>query len=170
MRIMIIGYSGSGKSTLARALAAKYAVPALHLDTVHHLPGWRERNRAEELEIVDRFLRKNEGWVIDGNYSKLCYEERLEAADRIVMMLFNRFACLWRAWQRYRRYRGRSRPDMTEGCPEKLDGEFIRWILRDGRRKTARARYNMVRAKYPDKVTVLKNQRQLNAFMRREGL
>ena len=26
-------------------------------------------------------------------------------------------------------YRGHSRPDMTEGCPERLDGEFLLYIL-----------------------------------------
>lgn len=25
-------------------------------------------------------------------------------------------------------YRGRTRPDMTEGCPEQVDGEFREWV------------------------------------------
>lgn len=44
MRIAIIGYSGAGKSTLAKALGAQYDCPVLHLDALHFLPGWHERD------------------------------------------------------------------------------------------------------------------------------
>ena len=37
--------------------------------------------------------------------------------------------CLVRALRRWREYRGRNRPDMTEGCPERLDGEFLLYIV-----------------------------------------
>jgi adenylate kinase family enzyme len=46
MKIAIIGHSGSGKSTLAAFLGEKYALPVLHVDTIHFLPGWVERERA----------------------------------------------------------------------------------------------------------------------------
>ena len=49
----------------------------------------------------------------------------MEKADFIVVMLFNRFNSLWRVWKRYKKYKGQSRPDMTVGCDEKLDFEFI---------------------------------------------
>lgn len=166
MKIAIIGYSGSGKSTLAARLGELYGVPVLHLDKVHFLPDWKVRERSEKLEIVGGFMRDNDSWVIDGNYSKLFYGERMEQADMIVMLLFNRFSCLNRVIRRYRKNKGRTRPDMGEGCPEKLDFEFVRWVLHGGRKKSSKARYNAVRAKYHDKVTVLKNQRQLDEFLR----
>ena len=81
MRIAIIGYSGSGKSTLAAQLGQAYGVPVLHLDSVHWLPGWVERAREEEKALVRAFLDRNKSWVIDGNYSALYYEERLEKAE-----------------------------------------------------------------------------------------
>ena len=102
MRIAVIGYSGSGKSTLAARLGAAYGVPVLHLDSVHWLPGWVERPREEEKALVRAFLDQNASWVIDGNYSTLYYEERLEKADRIVFLNFNRFICLHRAAKRAR--------------------------------------------------------------------
>ena len=52
MKIAIIGYSGSGKSTLARKLGAIYNAEVLHLDTVHWLPGWKERADEEKMNIV----------------------------------------------------------------------------------------------------------------------
>lgn len=166
MKIAVIGYSGSGKSTLARMLSQRHAVPCLHLDTVHHLPGWQSRSREESRMIVGKFLEENDGWVIDGNYSKLYYEDRMEQADQIVVLLFNRFACLTRVFRRFRKYRGTSRPDMTQGCQEKLDWEFVRWILKDGRGASARQRLRWVVEQYPRKVTVIRNQRQLDGFMK----
>ena len=74
MKIAIIGYSGSGKSTLARKLAEHYNTPVLHLDAVHHLPGWQERDTESEKAIIGAFLDKNDSWVIDGNYSRDHYE------------------------------------------------------------------------------------------------
>lgn len=167
MRIAIIGYSGSGKSTLCRFLGEKYGIPMLHFDTVHFLQNWEVRAAAEKEKIVRDFLDKNENWCIDGNYSKIFFDERMEKADFIVVMLFNRINSLWRVWKRFRMYKGRSRPDMTEGCDEKLDFEFVRWVLFDGRKKESRARYKKVICDYKNKVVVIKNQKQLNNFMER---
>lgn len=164
MKIAIIGYSGSGKSTLARRLGEYHHAEVLHLDTVHHLPGWQERDRASKEKIVKTFLDEHTSWVIDGNYSKLFYERRMEEADLIVMLLFNRFSCLYRAYKRYRKYKGKTRPDMTEGCNEKIDCAFAWWILHDGRSKALRDRYKRVQTQYAGKVVVLKNQKQLDAF------
>ena len=89
----------------------------------------------------------------------------MEEADLIVMLLFNRFSCLCRAYKRYRKYKGKSRPDMTPGCDEKMDRAFVWWILHEGRSKTARDRYRRVQTQYAGKVVVLKNQKQLDAFV-----
>ena len=164
MKIAILGYSGSGKSTLAQALGRRYGMPVLHLDSLHFFPGWVERPRSEEREILGAFLDEHEAWVIDGNYTKLHYERRLDEADRIVIFQFGRLACLYRVWKRYRTYRHSSRPDMAAGCPEKLDRAFLRWVLWDGRSRDKREGYRRIQAKYPQKVIVLKNQRQLDAF------
>ena len=166
MKIAIIGYSGSGKSTLCRFLGEKYEIPMLHFDTVQFLPNWKVREACEKEKIVREFLDANENWCIEGNYSKIFFDERMEKADFIVVMLFNRFNSLWRVWKRFRMYKGRSRPDMTVGCDEKLDFEFIRWVLFDGRRKESRSKYKKVICDYKEKVVVIKNQKQLDRFMK----
>lgn len=165
MKIAIIGYSGSGKSTIARKLGEYYSCQVLHLDTVQYAPNWIEREYEEKKSDVAEFL-KNDDWVIDGNYSKFFYEERMEKADQIIFMNFNRFNCLWRVFKRYRTYKGTSRPDMTVGCNEKLDYEFILWILRNGRSKAARERYRQVVKKYSNKSVILKNQRDIDNFIK----
>ena len=80
------------------------------------------------------------------------------------MMLFNRFACLKRVTMRYLRFRNSSRPDMGEGCNEKLDAEFISWVLWRSRKKGPRSRYRATRERYAGKVTVIKDQKQLDAL------
>lgn len=167
MRIAIIGYSGSGKSTLAAQLGQKLQVPVLHLDSVHWLPGWVERPREEEKQIVRAFLDEHDAWVIDGNYSSLWHDERMEKADQILFLNFNRFICLHRAAKRARVYRGKTRPDMGKGCPEKIDLEFAWWILHDGRTAKIRNRYRKLRELYPGKFTEIKNQKALSAFTAR---
>lgn len=169
MRISVIGYSGAGKSTLADALGKLYNIPVLHLDSVHFLPGWQEREDSEKRRIVEDFMRENSCWVIDGNYRRLLYDERTEQADMIAELLFNRFACLNRVWKRYRKYKGKTRPDMGEGCPEKLDREFVTWVLKDGRTKNKKRHYKAVCERYSEKTVVLKNQRDLDKFMRELG-
>ena len=54
---------------------------------------------------------------------------------------------------------------MAEGCKEKLDPEFVKWILWKGRTKKAKARYNELISQYKDKVIVIKNQKQLSKFI-----
>ena len=166
MKIAILGYSGSGKSTLARLISEKYNIDVLHFDAVHFLPEWEIRSREEKERITKEFLDSHSDWVIDGNYSKLFYERRMEEADRIILLLFNRFSCFYRAYSRYRRFKGKTRPDMGKGCNEKFDLEFAKWILYLGRTKSAREKYAKVISDYKDKVVVIRNQKQLNAFIK----
>lgn len=166
MKIAVMGYSGSGKSTLSRKLGELYQVPVLHLDSVQFLPNWKTRSTEEQGKIVQTFLNDNpSGWVIDGNYNKLSYERRIIEADIIIQLLFSRKDCLLRCINRYRTYKGKTRPDMAVGCDEKLDFDFIKWILWDGRSKNIQDRYVRVQNEYPSKVVILCNQQQLNGYL-----
>ena len=168
MKIAVIGYSGAGKSTLARALGKRYGIPVLHLDSVYHGLNWTRRSDGEVMQEIVDFLDSHDAWVIDGEYPRFHFERRIEEAGRIIIMDFNRFTCLWRVWKRSRRYRGQTRSDMAEGCTEKLDRDFLNWVLWKGRSNRRKLRLKGIREKYPNKVTVLKNQRQIDRFL--EGL
>lgn len=164
MKIAIIGYSGCGKSTLAKHLSERYQIPVLYLDSVYWLPNWKEREREESASIVKQFLDTNDAWVIDGTYSHMEQERRMEEADQIIFMNFNRFSCLYRALHRYFTYRGKTRESMGEGCEEKIDLEFVWWILHAGRTKAKKQGFQKILEQYPEKCVVIKNQRQLTAF------
>ena len=167
MKIAIVGYSGSGKSTLARKLAEKYDLPVLHFDRVQFRPNWEVRPQKSKEVMTKAFLDLHKDWVIDGNYSKLSFERRMAEADVIIQLRFNRLSSLYRVICRYLTYKEGTRPDMADGCSEKLDWEFITWVLWKGRSKTSRERYEAVCARYPEKTIVVKNQRQLNAIEKR---
>lgn len=165
MKIAVMGYSGSGKSTLAEFLGRRHSIDVLHLDRVQFTEGWRERDRDEARALVRRFMEAHDSWVIDGNYRGFCWQERLEQADCIVLMEFGRLDCLARVLKRTRAYYGRSRPDLAPGCPERLDPEFLRWVVWDGRTRERREMFEQVRDGYGGKVVRLRNQRELDAFM-----
>ena len=165
MKIAIIGYSGSGKSTLAKRLGELYGASVLHLDTVHFLPKWEERTNEDECKIVTEFLDANESWVIDGSYSKIVYERRMQEADKIILLLFNRFICFHRVVKRYKTYKGKSRESIAQGCEEKLDFAFAKWVIWDGRLKKRRKKFERVLQKFPDKTVVCKNQRQVDKLL-----
>ncbi len=165
-KIALIGHSGSGKSTLASFLSEKYAVPLLHIDVIHFLPGWVEREREEELALMRAFLDENDenGWVIDGNYLKLEHERRMEEAELIIYFNFNRWNCWLRAFRRSVRYKNKVRDSIAPGCPEKFDRDFQRWILHSGRTKAKLERYSALVERYEKKSIVLKNQRDIDHF------
>ena len=165
MKIAIIGYSGAGKSTLAQKLSQFYSIPTLHMDTLQFQPGWKDSDRDWMKTEMKNFLTNHSDWVIDGNYSWCYYEERMLKADQIIFLNFSPWTCLFRAFKRYLTYRGKVRESMAAGCPERFDLEFIRWILWDGRTKNAKERYQRVQENYPEKVIVLRSQKEMDYFL-----
>ena len=170
MKIAVLGFSGCGKSTLARKLGEKYHLPVLHLDSVQFAANWVERELEDKLRDVAAFMDSHDSWVMDGNYSNLLQERRLEEADRIIMLELNRFVCLWRILKRWLTYKGSSRPDMAAGCEEKVDWEFLRWVLHDGRTKKRKAHMNEIARRYPNKCVRIRTRKEQKAFLDKEGL
>jgi adenylate kinase family enzyme len=126
-RVLVIGSPGAGKSTLAHKLADCTMLPLFHLDQMHWLPGWVERDRTEARTELAQVLT-GERWIIEGNYGSIL-PMRLERADSVVWLDYPTWLCLKRVLKRWWQHRGRTRPDMTEGCPERLDPEFLWYVL-----------------------------------------
>ncbi|MFR3566921.1 MAG: DNA topology modulation protein [Paraclostridium sordellii] len=164
MKIAIIGYSGSGKSTLAKQLSTYYKIPVLFLDKVKFLPNWVDRSLDESRLMVQDFM-KNDSWVIDGNYRDFLQRQRLEEATKIIFLDFPRYYCLYRAFKRYCKYKNKTREDMANGCFEKMDFEFVNWILREGRTKEIKSHYDEIKKEFADKMVILRNQKEIDLFV-----
>lgn len=164
MKIAVIGYSGSGKSTLAKELAQRYGCRPLYLDTVNFLPDWRERDRNEARSRVQMELEKT-NWVIDGNYRSMLHAERMEQADQIVWMNYTRVSCLARALKRYVSFHGKTRESAADGCIERMTWEFVWWILYKGRTQERVRGYRDLVARYPEKMVVIRNDRERGTYI-----
>jgi adenylate kinase family enzyme len=125
-RILLIGSGGAGKSTMATRLGAMLGLPVIHLDAHYWRAGW-VATPADEWRAHVADLASGDAWIMDGNYGGTM-EQRLAACDTVIFLDLPRTVCLWRILRRTIRFAGRSRPDMTPGCPERLTWEFAWWV------------------------------------------
>jgi adenylate kinase family enzyme len=84
-RVSVVGTSGSGKSHLARELAGALAVPYVELDAIFHQPGWVPLPDDEFTARVAAVVA-GDGWVIDGNYSKVTGPLVWPRADTVIWL------------------------------------------------------------------------------------
>ena len=117
-RIAIVGVAGVGKSWLAEACTARLGIPRLELDRMlEHR--WREgaaRKDGSGSDLTDmrKALKKNAGWVADGNF-RAAVLEVWPRAELIVVLDLPMPLRVWRVcrreWQRERadRYKYASR-------------------------------------------------------------
>ena len=161
-RILIIGCSGSGKSTLARALGQKLGLPVIHLDQLWWKENWQNVTM-EEFDSRLAMALNMDRWIIDGNYSRTM-EARLSQCDTVIYLDFERWECLLGVCQRIVRNHGRTRPDMSAGCPERLDWELVKWIWNFNRNNRVRNYTYLAKARHAQSV-VLKNRRQVQQFL-----
>jgi len=127
-RVMIIGPCGSGKSTLAREIAPRLGLPLVHMDQLGWQAGWVE---TPDEELRDRLAAAVAGnaWLIEGNYGSVM-APRLARADTVIYLDFPISLCLWRLARRVFASRGKVRPDMAEGCPERFDAAFFWYVAK----------------------------------------
>ena len=127
-RVLVIGPCGAGKSTLALELAQKLGLPVFHMDQLNWRPGWVESSKDEIREKLADIVATDR-WLIDGTYGGTL-AERLVRADTVIYLDYPIRLCVARLLRRIWTYRGRSRPDMTEGCPERFDLGFLFYLMR----------------------------------------
>lgn len=163
-RILLIGPGGAGKSTLAQCLAERLDLPLIHLDALYWQAGWVETPKDVWRQRLATLLQ-GEAWVMDGNYGGTL-DLRLAACDTAILLDLPPWQCLWRVVKRRLRHRGRARPDMTPGCPERLDGAFLLWIATWRRRRGDDVRRRLVRAAQAGvDAHVLRSQAAVDAFV-----
>jgi adenylate kinase family enzyme len=149
-KVIVIGSDGSGKSTFARRLGKAFDIEVIHLDQGYWKPNWVKTPKDEWSKIVEGLLDR-ESWIMDGNFGGT-REMRVRACDTVVFLDIPRRICLYRILKRAVLYRGRTRPDMAEGCKERFDWEFVEWVWNYTNR--ARPRILAQLETFPDKNVI----------------
>ncbi len=125
-RVAIVGSGGAGKTTLAATMGRITGLPVVHLDHLHWKPGWVE-TALDEWERIVEVQTAEERWIIDGNYGGT-FEARFERADTVIVLARSRWRCMFRVVLRAVRNHGRA--VQADGCPERLERTFLRWVWR----------------------------------------
>ena len=161
--MLIVGSSGAGKSVLSRRLGAVTGLPVIHLDQHYWRPGWTEPSKEIWEEQVTELL-KREQWIMDGNFGG-SMERRLEGCDTVIFLDIPRHICTWRVLKRALTSYGRTRPDLAEGCPEKLDIKFLIWVWNFPKRSKPRVVARVAKGADRVKVHRFTDDRQVDAFL-----
>ncbi|MFG6115422.1 topology modulation protein [Halobacillus sp. MO56] len=166
-RIMVLGVSaGVGKSTFARKMGEALQINVYHLDALYWKPGWVEAS-LEEFKEAQRDILKEKTWIIEGNYSKT-FDIRTECADTIIYLELPRNVCLYRAVKRWLMNIGKTRPDMGEGCKEKLDWEFLKYIYttyKPRKRIMKERMYALQSQEHIKDIITLKSKHEIESYL-----
>lgn len=161
-RIMIIGSCGSGKSTLAIRLGQMTGLPVIHLDQTYWNPGWIRTPENKWIEKQRRLVDAKR-WIIEGNYGG-SLDIRLEKADTVIFLDFNRYICIYRVIKRWLAHFGGANIAKPDRCPEKIDLPFIKFLWRF----PAVSRpviFEKLSGYSHLRVIILKNQGEVQAFL-----
>ena len=161
-KIMVIGSPGSGKTTLACRLGDMLKLPVIHLDKAYWNSGWIETPREEWIERQQALL-VGEEWIVDGNYGGTI-ELRLQRADAVVFLDYNRWVCLYGVLKRWLMNWGKTRPDMPEGCPEAIDFAFLKFVWQFPKKSRVGIVEKIARQQDIKQITI-KNRRALRRFL-----
>ena len=162
-RIIIIGCGGAGKSTLARQLGEKLDIPVVHLDKLFWKPGWVEVSAAE-FDVLHRREMAKDTWIMDGNFNRTM-PERIARCDTVIYLDFSRMACVRGVFKRVLTTYGTVRPDMGEGCPERFDLDFLKWVWNYNRNRRE-SNYRLLNEATHAETIVLKNRRMVKRFLK----
>lgn len=162
-RISIIGSGGAGKSTLARKLGEITGLPVIHLDKLHWRPGWVEPPKGEWRRTVEELVKRDE-WIIEGNFGGTM-KTRLATSDTVIFLDYSKAVCLRRVIKRRLMYRNTTRPDMGEGCNEKIDLEFLSWVWNFRKTTKPEIEKRLTQLDRPVDLILLHSPKETKAFL-----
>lgn len=144
-------------------MANRLEIPAIHLDREFWLPGWKEPDklawRAKVAELVAR-----DAWIMDGDYSAT-WDIRVARTEAIIWLDLPRHVYFPRVVWRSLKGLGRTRPDMAEGCPEKIELKFLfDWVWNYPTRSRARTAARLDALSNEKTVLILRSRREVAAF------
>lgn len=162
-RVLVIGSSGAGKSTFSRRLSEKTKLPVVHLDVLFWKPNWVETDKEQWQKIVGEAL-EGDSWIMDGNFSGTM-PMRFEKCDTVIFLDMPRLLCIYRILKRVVTYRKGSRPDMADGCDEKFDWQFLKWVWHYPNRSRPKVQKLLAEYQNAKQIYRLKSTKEVERFL-----
>lgn len=162
-RIAIIGSGGAGKSTLARKIGKQLQIEVVHLDRLFWKPDWVMSSREEQKALYQPLISQTT-WIIDGNYGATM-DIRLQEADTVIYLDFPRMLCIYRVLKRRFQYHKQSRPDMADGCLERLDFTFLKWLWNYSKNNRPLTLEKLAALPDEKRVIILRNPKDVERFL-----
>ncbi len=163
-KVLVLGCAGSGKSTFSSRLGQVTGLPVIHLDSLYWKSGWIASSEDEWDQTIDELI-KLDSFIMDGNYSRTL-NKRLIDADTVYFFDFPRLLCIYRVIKRRIIYHGRTRKDMADGCKEKIDLEFLRWIWNFKKRNRSQILEILDQVKDHKKLYIFKRPREIKKYIK----
>ncbi len=111
-----------------------------------------------------RELLERPFWIMDGNYGGTL-DLRLTFADAVVFLDTPRIQCLTGVLRRRWAWRGRARPSLPHGCPERLTLGFLHWIWTYPSRRRPALLARLEELGPETTVHVLRSRREQKSFL-----
>lgn len=97
-KIVIMGGSCSGKSTMAEHLGKRFKLPVVYLDLYdpYAVSNGKERNKRKQKinQVIQQTVAKDT-WIIEGIYEWYSFEDRMNSADTIILLLLPAYKRIW---------------------------------------------------------------------------
>ncbi|MDQ4121509.1 MAG: DNA topology modulation protein [Acidobacteriota bacterium] len=162
-RVLVIGSSGAGKSTFSRRLSEKTGLPLIHMDVLYWKPNWVETDKEEWKKILEKAMI-GDAWVMDGNFSGTM-PMRLEKCDTVIFLDMPRTLCVYRILKRVVTYQKGKRPDMANGCDEKFDWQFLKWVWHYPKRSKPKVERLLAEHQNTKTIYRLKSRKEVEQFL-----
>lgn len=134
-KILICGISGAGKTTLARSISKEYGHKPIYLDRYFWKENWTQRSTEELYSLVGHEI-KSDKWVLEGALLKIV-RRYSDNADLIIWLQPSKYVAIYRVLKRAILNYGKVREEFAEGCHEKINFSFIKWIWNYSKNKDA---------------------------------
>ncbi|HBI6935677.1 TPA: AAA family ATPase [Listeria monocytogenes] len=161
-KVLIIGPNGAGKSTFATELGKHYDFEVCHLDKLFWQENWNAVAKVDFEDKVDNIMSSKKKYIIDGDYF-FNLDKRLEHADLVIWIKIPLFLCVANIIKRRFKYMTNVRPDVTEGCDEKLNLSFLLYALKYNKRSGKQTK-ELLDNVYDKELFVIDSYKKLKSY------
>ncbi|EAC7537091.1 AAA family ATPase [Listeria monocytogenes] len=161
-KVLIIGPNGAGKSTFATELGKHYDFEVCNLDKLFWQENWNAVAKADFEDKVDNIMSSKKKYIIDGDYF-FNLDKRLEHADLVIWIKIPLFLCVANIIKRRFKYMTNVRPDVTEGCDEKLNLSFLLYALKYNKRSGKQTK-ELLDNVYDKELFVIDSYKKLKSY------